>query len=94
MHEPGAVHRLDRGTDRRAVTSEPLTQVIKSVGVRRYGANVDGRTLRVEQVEVETLATEIQPGVQHCLGPPFIFTRTRGASLRGRPFFMAFLRCE
>jgi hypothetical protein len=35
VHEPGAVHRLDRGADRLAVTLEPLAQAAESVPVRR-----------------------------------------------------------
>jgi hypothetical protein len=70
VHEAGAVHRLDRRPDRRAVTIEPLTQTTQSVGVRRRGTALDRRALTVEQVKVETLATEIQTGVQHRSGPP------------------------
>ena len=65
VHEAGAVHRLDRGADRRAVTIEPLAQAAQTIGVRRRRTDLDRRTLSVEQVEVETLATEIQTGVQH-----------------------------
>jgi hypothetical protein len=60
------------------------------------GASVydnDGRALIVEQMEVETLATEIQTGVQHC-NASLRLPRTRGASLRGRPFFMAFVTIQ
>src|SRR5262249_37292035 len=70
VDEAGAVHRLDRRADRRAVPIEPLSQTTKTVGVRRRRTNLHGRTLTVEQVEVETLATEIQTGVQHESGPP------------------------
>jgi hypothetical protein len=72
VHETSAVHRLDRGPNRLTMTSEPLAQAAQTVSVGRRCADVDGRTLLVEQVEVETLATEIQPGVQHCVGPPFV----------------------
>jgi hypothetical protein len=70
VHEAGAVHRLDRRADRLTVTPEPLGQTTKSVDVRRRRADLDRLSLRVEQVEVETLATEIQSGVQHRSGPP------------------------
>jgi hypothetical protein len=70
VHETGAVHRLDRGADRRAVPSETLAQAVQTVDVRRHGTDVDGPPITVEQVEVETLATEIQTGVQHRSGPP------------------------
>jgi hypothetical protein len=35
VHEAGAVHRLDRGADRRAVPSEPVAQVLQAISVRR-----------------------------------------------------------
>jgi hypothetical protein len=72
VHEPRTVHRLDRGADRRAVPSDALAQAIQSISIRRSSATFDGHTLAIEQVEVETLATEIQSGVQHCNGPPFV----------------------
>src|SRR5262249_9847784 len=53
--------------------------------------NLDRRPLRVEQMEVETLATEIQTGVQHCVGPPFVSRGRAEHVLPGRPFFMTFL---
>jgi hypothetical protein len=73
VHETGAVHRLDRGADRLAVTIETGRQRVQAIGIRRRSANLDRRTLAIEQVEVETLATEIQSGVQHCNGPPFVY---------------------
>jgi hypothetical protein len=36
----------------------------------RCGTNLDRRSVTVEQMEVETLAAEIQTGVQHRNGPP------------------------
>jgi hypothetical protein len=65
VHEARPVHRLDRRTDRRAMAIKPLRQAAQTVGVRWRGTNLDGRTLSVEQMEVETLAAEIQTGVQH-----------------------------
>ncbi len=65
MHEARAVHRLNRGADRFAVTSETLAQAAQTVGIRRRRTDLDRRTISVEQVEVETLAAEIQTGVQH-----------------------------
>jgi hypothetical protein len=35
VHEPRAVHRLDRGADRLAAAIKPLVQAAKPVGVRR-----------------------------------------------------------
>jgi hypothetical protein len=65
VHEAGSVHRLDRRADRLVVNSETLAQAAQTISIRRRRADLDGRTLGVEQVEVETLATEIQTGVQH-----------------------------
>ena len=65
VHEPCAVHRLDRRANRIAVTREPLAQATKPVGIRWRRTDLDRRALTIEQVEVETLATEIQTGVQH-----------------------------
>jgi hypothetical protein len=73
VHEARTVHRLDRRPHRRAVRSDALAQVLQSISIRRRGTDVERRTLAIEQVEVETLATEIQPGVQHCNGPPFVY---------------------
>jgi hypothetical protein len=53
------------------MTIEALGQSAKTINVRRRRAHVDRRALTVEQVKVETLATEIQTGVQHRSGPPF-----------------------
>jgi hypothetical protein len=64
VREAGAVHRLDRGADRRVVTIESSRQAEQAVSVWRRGTNLNGRSLTVEQMEVETLATEIQTGVQ------------------------------
>jgi hypothetical protein len=95
VHEAGAVHRLDRSTNRSAVAIESLAQATESVRVRRRCADLDVRTLCVEQVEVETLAAEIQTGVQHRNGPPLDSSQSTSWSVSlGRPFFMAFLRCE
>ena len=86
------VHRLDRGADRLAMTRELPTQTTEPVGIRRCRTDLNGRALTVEQVEVETLAAEIQSGVQHGSGPPL--GRSRCATRRlppRRPFFIAFL---
>jgi hypothetical protein len=72
VHEPRAVHRLDRGSDRIVVTIEPDRQLAQTIDIGRGSTDVDRRALTVEQVEVETLATEIQTGLQHCNGPPFV----------------------
>ena len=72
VHEARSVHRLDRRADRRVVTIEPLAQTTQTIRVGRRGTNLDRHTLTVKQMKVETLATEIQTGVQHCNGPPFV----------------------
>jgi hypothetical protein len=68
VHEAGAVHRLDRGADRRAVPSDALAQALQSIDIRRRRADLDRNTFIIEQVEVEALAAEIQTGVQHEVG--------------------------
>src|SRR6266496_5094932 len=65
VDEAGTVHRLDRRADRRPITVDPLRQAMQTVGIRWRRTDLDRRTLGVEQVEVETLAAEIQTGVQH-----------------------------
>jgi hypothetical protein len=44
---------------------ESLRQPTQTIGIRRHRTNLDRHTLSVEQVKVETLAAEIQTGVQH-----------------------------
>jgi hypothetical protein len=44
---------------------KPLRQSAQTVDIRWRRTDLDRRTLGVKQVEVETLATEIQTGVQH-----------------------------
>jgi hypothetical protein len=46
------------------MTCEPLRQSSQTIGIRRRRTDLDRHTLTVEQMEVETLATEIQTGVQ------------------------------
>jgi len=65
VHEARPVHRLDRRADRLAVTVEPSHQSVQATGIRRRRTDFDRRTLGVEQMKVEALATEIQTGVQH-----------------------------
>jgi hypothetical protein len=70
VHEPRPVHRLDRRADGRVVTSQTLAQTTQPISIGWRGAGLDRRALTVQQVEVETLATEIQTGVQDRSGPP------------------------
>src|SRR5437667_12859750 len=63
--------------------------------IRRSRSDLDRRTLVVEQMEGETLAAEIQTGVQHRNGPPLDSSQSTSRSVSlGRPFFMAFLTIE
>jgi hypothetical protein len=41
VHEPGAVHRLDRRADRLTVSSETFAQSIEAVCIRRRSTNLD-----------------------------------------------------
>ena len=72
VDEARPVHRLDRRPDRLAVPIEPYRQSAQPIDIRRGRTDVDRRTPTVEHMKVETLATEIQTGVQHCNGPPFV----------------------
>jgi hypothetical protein len=65
VDETRAVHRLDRRADRRAMATNSLAQATQTIGVRWRRPDLDRRTLSVEQMEIETLAAEIQTGVQH-----------------------------
>jgi hypothetical protein len=77
------------------MTIESSRQAEQTVGIRRRGTNLDGRTLTIKQMEVETLAAEIQTGVQHRNGPPLDSSQSTSWSVSlGRPFFMAFLTME
>jgi hypothetical protein len=71
---------------------ESSRQAEQAVRIRRRGTNLDARSLNVKQMEVETLAAEIQTGVQHRNGPPLDSSQSTSWSVSlGRPFFMAFL---
>ena len=71
---------------------ESSHQAEQTVGIRRRSTNLDGRSPAVKQMEVETLAAEIQTGVQHRNGPPLDSSQSTSWSVSpGRPFFMAFL---
>jgi hypothetical protein len=64
VDEARPVHRLDRRADRLAMTIESRGQRTQAIDIRRCRANLERLTVAVEQVEVETLAAEIQTGVQ------------------------------
>jgi hypothetical protein len=59
VYEAGAVHRLDRCADRRAMTIEPCRQVRQTVDVGRGRTDFDRHALTVKEMKVETLAAEI-----------------------------------
>jgi hypothetical protein len=65
VDEARSVHRLDRRTDRRAMAIKPFRQSAQTIRIRRGRTDLDRRTISAEQMEVETLAAEIQTGVQH-----------------------------
>jgi hypothetical protein len=60
--------RSRRGSAHRS--EQPSGQTAKTVRIRWGAANVDRLTSLVQQAEVETLAAEIQSGVQHRRGLP------------------------
>jgi hypothetical protein len=78
VDEPGAGHRLDRRPEWLVAASEPLAQPAQAVGIGRHRAVLDRLARFVEQVVVETLAAEIQSGVQHGWAS-LRLSRTRGA---------------
>jgi hypothetical protein len=61
---------LEAGRSPRGERRLPSRQAEQAASIRRRATNLDGRSLTVKQMEVETLAAEIQTGVQHELGPP------------------------
>ena len=81
MDEAGAVHRLDRRPHLLSVTTEALGQATQTVSVWRRRTSLDRDTVSVEQTEIEALATEIQTGVQHEVGPPLDSSRMTNRSL-------------
>jgi len=86
VDETGAVHRLDRRDDRLAEAADASGQAAQTVSVGRRSADLDLLAQLIEQAEVETLAAEIQSGVQHCVGPPFVSRgRTEHDSAGGPP---------
>jgi hypothetical protein len=72
VHEPGAVHRLDRRPDRRLAVAllDPACEAQQAVAVGRHRPELDLIALLVEQAEVKPPAAEIQSSVQHENGPP------------------------
>ena len=95
VDEAGTVHRLDRRPNRLTMTLESSRQPAQAVGIGRGRAHLNGDTARVEQMEVEAFAAEIQTGVQHELGPPLDSSQSTSWSLSpGRPSFIAVLTME
>jgi hypothetical protein len=91
-HEARAVHRLDRGGDRE-IAGEAPRQRAQAIGIRRGGAHRHRLALLVEKVKVETLAAQIQTGVQHEAG---LLSVSSSGQLGGchwrRPSFIGFLQ--
>jgi hypothetical protein len=65
VHEARAVHRLNGGADRLPVTIEASRQPAQTIDIGRGRTDFHRRPLDVEQMKVETLAAEIQSGVEH-----------------------------
>jgi hypothetical protein len=91
VHEAGPVHRLDGRLHRLAEASHPAGQSAKPISIWRCRTRLHRLTGLVEKAVVETLAAEIQSGVQHRRGLPSSRTGRAEHALRGRPSFIAFL---
>jgi hypothetical protein len=92
VHESGAVHRLDRRPNRRAMTRETLTQAVQPIRIRRCCADVDSRTPASSRWKSRRLRLRSRPAYNMKWGLLSIAPRRQaGACHPGRPFFMAFL---
>src|SRR5207253_315213 len=79
--------------DRLAEAADASGQAAQTVSVGRRSADLDLLAQLIEQAEVETLAAEIQSGVQHCVGPPFVSRgRAEHDSAGGPPSSHSFAR--
>jgi hypothetical protein len=70
VDETGAGHRLDRRPHRLTEAADPAGQATQTIRIGRRRTHLNRLTRLIEQVKVETLATEIQSGVQHTRGLP------------------------
>jgi hypothetical protein len=71
VDEASAGHRLDHPDHRLVLDAEPARKSSQAVVIRRAGELLDELALVGEQADIDPLATEIQPSVQHVLGPPW-----------------------
>jgi hypothetical protein len=70
VHEARAGHRLDRGVDT-TKRHKPRRQANEPVRVRRDGRLGHHRPVAIDNTDIETLAAEIESGVEHVQeGPP------------------------
>src|SRR6266487_3482976 len=65
MNKPRTAHRLDCRTHRLVRIVQSLHQRCQTIDVRRDRTSLTTIPVRQENVEVETLAAEIQSNVQH-----------------------------
>jgi hypothetical protein len=65
VQKPRAVHRLNDPAHRLVIHSDPPRQPIQTVPVTRRAEMLDQLPIARDQAHVDTLATEIQPHVQH-----------------------------
>ena len=65
MHEAGARHRFDRRPQRLPVPAETPRELAQAVRIRGRRADLQRLSPLIQQVEVDTLAAEIQTKVQH-----------------------------
>jgi hypothetical protein len=90
MHEPGAVHRLDRRMDRAAEPADPVGQHRQPGAVRRGRGHRQSCARLVHHVNIQPRSTQVQPHVHHDNRPP---SDTLSLSVpRGEaPGFMTFI---
>jgi len=95
VDEAGAVHRLDSRPHRLPKPANACSEAEQAVSIRGRGTDLHRLALLIEQVKVETPATEIQTNVQHCDRPPLASSWWTSRSLPPRrPFFIAFLTMQ
>jgi hypothetical protein len=56
VDKPGTVHRLDRPSYRLPVGGGLAGQPTQPIGIRRYGGDLDGVALHIEQTHVQPVA--------------------------------------
>ena len=74
VDEPSTSHRLDDGADGLCVNVvHSSRERSQRVEVRRDGELVELFPVVIQKTDVDLVSTEIQSGVQHCNGPPFVY---------------------